>query len=153
MSKKWYGSINNRLEENSYFNGTKDNIQVGTHCTVYHWSDREAYEVVKVIDQKHIFIRKLDAKRIDNNGMSDSQSYEYKSSEKYSPEEIELTKWGWKEVIRYNKEKYDKFISKIGYVLWDKSIIDRIMQGKEVKRSFKINISFGKAEEYYDFSF
>ena len=116
-------------------------------------NDREAYEVVKVIDQKHIFIRKLDAKRIDNNGMSDSQSYEYKSSEKYSPEEIELTKWGWKEVIRYNKEKYDKIISKIGYVLWEKSIVDRVNQGKEVKRSFKINISFGKAEEYYDFSF
>lgn len=153
MSKKWYGSLNNRLEENNYFNGTKDNIQVGTLCTVYHWSDREAYEVVKVIDQKHIFIRKLDAKRIDNNGMSDSQSYEYKSSEKYSPAEIELTKWGWKEVIRYNKEKYDKIISKIGYVLWEKSIVDRVNQGKEVKRSFKINISFGKAEEYYDFSF
>ena len=153
MSKTWYGSINNRLEENSYFNGTKDNIQVGTPCTVYHWSDREAYEVVKVIDQRHVFIRELDVKRIDDNGMSDAQTYEYKSNEKNSIIELELTKYGWKEVIRYTKELYDKIINKIGYVLWEKSIVDRVMEGKEVKRSFKINISFGKAEKYYDYSF
>ena len=150
MSKKWYGSIDNRLEENSYFNGTKDNIKVGTLCTVYHWSDREAYEVVKVIDQKHIFIRELDAKRIDKNGMSDSQSYEYERNEGNPIKELELTKWGWKEVIRFNKELYDE---KRSYILWEKSIVDRIMQGKEVKRSKKINISFGKAEKYYDYSF
>lgn len=153
MSKKWYGSLNNRLEENNYFNGTKDNIQVGTLCTVYHWSDREAYEVVKVIDQKHIFIRELDAKRIDKNGMSDSQNYEYKSNEKNPVVELELTKYGWKKIIRYNKELYEKIINNIGYVLWEKSIVDRVNQGKEVKRSFKINISFGKAEKYYDYSF
>lgn len=153
MSKKWYGSINNRLEENSYFNGTKDNIQVGTPCTVYHWSDRTPYEVVKVIDQKHIFIRQLDAKRIDKNGMSDSQNYEYRSNEKNPTTELELTKWGWKQVIRFNKDLYNKFMKIQGYVLWEKSIVDKIRQGKEVKRTEKISISFGKAEEYYDYSF
>ena len=85
--------------------------------------------------------------------MSDSQTYEYKSNEKNPITELELTKYGWKEVIRYNKEKYDKVINNIGYVLWEKSIVDRVMEGKEVKRSFKINISFGKAEKYYDYSF
>lgn len=151
--KKIYGSLDSRLEENCYFNGTKDNIHVGTLCTVYYWSDREAYEVVKVIDQKHIFIRQLDAKRIDGGGMSEFQDYEYKRNEQNQIKELELTKWGWKEVIRYNQDLYDKFMRIQGFVLWDDSIVDKVKQGKEVKRTQKINISFGKAEKYHDYSF
>ena len=56
---KWYGSINNRLEENKQFVPT---IEVGQGVTEYSWSDRDAYEIVAVKDQKHITIRAYDHK-------------------------------------------------------------------------------------------
>ena len=45
------------------------------------WSDRNPYEVVEVIDDRHIKVRALDWKRVDNNGMGESQDYEYFSNE------------------------------------------------------------------------
>ncbi len=119
---KLYGSLNNRLDENKYFNGTENNLKVGTLATEYYWSDRKPYEVVKVINQKHIFIRELDAKRIDNNGMSDSQHYEYSSNENNKEIELKFTYGHWR-IIRKDKS------------------------------SIRINISFGCAEKYYDYSF
>lgn len=148
--KKWYGSLQNRLEENQMY---VDEIKVGTYATMYEYSDRHAYEVVEVKDQKHIKIRKLDAKRIDDNGMSDSQHYEYLSNENNPIEELELTKYGWKKVIRYNIDLYNKVKNRIGYVLWDIDIINKVLSGKEVKRSYKVNISFGIADEHFDYSF
>lgn len=152
MSKKWYGSLTNRLNENCYFNGTFNNLKIGTPCTEYLYSDRIPYEVVKVDNQKHIWIRELDAERIDDNGMSDCQSYGYKSNINNPIKELELTKFGWKEVIRYNKELYEKLIKKQGYVLWGDEIVNKVLNNKEVKRSSKINISFGIAQYYYDYS-
>lgn len=148
--KKWYGSLQNRLEENQMY---VDEIKVGTYATMYEYSDRHAYEVVEVKDQKHIKIRKLDAKRIDDNGMSDSQHYEYLSNENNPIEELELTKYGWKKVFRYNIDLYNRVKNRIGYVLWDIDIINKVLSGKEVKRSYKINISFGIADEHFDYSF
>ena len=148
--KKWYGSLQNRLEENQMY---VEEIKVGTYATMYEYSDRHAYEVVEVKDQKHIKIRKLDAKRIDNNGMSDSQHYQYTSNENNPIEELELTKYGWKKVFRYNIDLYNKVKNRIGYVLWDIDIINKVLSGKEVKRSYKINISFGIADEHFDYSF
>ena len=148
-----YGSLNNRLEENKYYNGTNNNLEVGTLATVYYYSDRHAYEVVEVKDQKHIKIRQLEAKRIDNNGMSDSQHYEYSSNEKNSIIELENTKYGWKQVTRYNLDLYNKIKSILGYVLWTNDIVEKVMQGKEVKRTNKISISFGIADEHFDYSF
>ena len=49
MSRKWYGSLNNRIEENRMFT---DEIKVGTGVTKYSWSDRDAYEVVEVEDTR-----------------------------------------------------------------------------------------------------
>ena len=56
-----YGSLQNRLEENRMF--CKE-ITVGTGVTEYSWSDRHAYEVIAVRDQKHVTIRELDHKCI-----------------------------------------------------------------------------------------
>jgi hypothetical protein len=149
---KLYGSIINRLEENKNYTGGE--IKVGDYATMYYWSDRHAYEVVEVKDQQHISIRQLRAIRTDKNGMSESQQYRYESDIEKPIEELQLTKWGWKRVWRYNKEVYDTVMERDGYVLWDKDIVEKVLQGKEVKRlSKKINISFGVADEYYDYSF
>lgn len=147
---KLYGSLQNRLEENKMY---CDEIKVGTYATMYSYSNRHAFEVVKVENQKHIYVRQLKAIRIDNNGMSDSQSYRYESNEDNLILELELTKYGWKKVIRYNKELYNLLMKRQGYTLWDYDIQQKVLEGKEVKRSYKVNISFGIADEYYDYSF
>ena len=61
MSRTWYGSLDNRLEENRQFCET---IEVGTGMTEYLYSDRHPYEVVEVKDQKHVSVRGLDHKKV-----------------------------------------------------------------------------------------
>ena len=56
MSRKWYGSIDNRIEEGRNCEPDKT-IKEGTDITVYGWSDRQCKYVTKVIDQKHIFVK------------------------------------------------------------------------------------------------
>ena len=147
---KLYGSLQNRLEENKMY---CNEIKVGTYATLYYYSDRHAFEVVKVENQKHIYIRQLNAIRIDNNEMSDFQSYRYESNENNPVLELELTKYGWKKVIRYNKELYNLLMKRQGYTLWGYDIQQKVLEGKEVKRSYEVDISFGIADEYYDYSF
>lgn len=56
MGRKWYGSIDNRIEEGRNYEPDKV-IKVGTDITVYGWSDRQCKYVTRVIDQKHIFVK------------------------------------------------------------------------------------------------
>ena len=53
---KLYGSLDNRFNENKNF--THRDIQVGDDITMYWWSDRTCYYITKVINQKHIFVKK-----------------------------------------------------------------------------------------------
>lgn len=55
MSKRWYGSVSNRIEEGHNYNEDKL-IHEGDDITEYLWSDRHCYYVHKVIDQKHILV-------------------------------------------------------------------------------------------------
>lgn len=73
MANKWYGGLVNRMQEGCQYG----EIKVGTGVTRNDYSDRYPFEVVKVIDQKHIFIRSCLAKRVDHNGLSENQQYEY----------------------------------------------------------------------------
>ena len=116
----WYGSLNNRVMERA--KGCEPCVGMGvTHCG---WSDREPYEITKVVDDRHLEIRRLDYKRIDNNGMSEVQEYEYFSNETYPIERLFKNKKGrW--VRRVGKNGVDN------YGGW----------------------YIGKAEHYYDFSF
>lgn len=96
MSRVWYGSLQNRLEERAKMPAPK----VGMGATEMCWSDRHAYEIVEVKDARHITVRKLDYKRIDNNGMSEMQTYEYTSNEDNPKATLFLTKKGeWRERI------------------------------------------------------
>jgi hypothetical protein len=72
---KFYGSLTNRLMENSRYIPV-----VGMAATMTSYSDRHAGTVIEVIGKGSAIIVKVrqdNAKRIDNNGMSDSQEYEY----------------------------------------------------------------------------
>lgn len=55
MSKVWYGSLQNRLEEGHNFTGRE--IRVGDDGTMYMWSDRHPFYVVDVQNQKRIKVR------------------------------------------------------------------------------------------------
>lgn len=146
---KFYGSVVNRLEENKIYS----KIKVGEYATEYMWSDRHAYEITKVVDDKHFFIRRLKAIRVDKNGMSESQKYRYEQDPKAYEQEIEITKKGFKRVYRYDLDLYNAIMKRDNFVLWSLDIVEAVKQGKKVKRSAKINLSIGVADEYYDFSF
>ena len=117
---RWYGSLDNRLAERA--RGKKP--EVGMGVTEMCYSDRHPYEIIEVKDERHITIRRLDAKRIDNNGMSECQEYEYTSREDAPSYRLYLNNEGrW--VRRVGKNGVDN--SSGWYV--------------------------GAAEEYFDFSF
>lgn len=149
--KKLEGSIINRIHEGKTF---VDEIEVGTPVTEYFWGDRYVHEVTKVIDQKHVFIREMKAIRTDDNGMSDCQEYRYESDE--NNPEIELMKRGdvWYKVDTYTKELYEKIIKEY-WCCWvlTENQWKKIREGKQVKKYTKMNISFGIADAYYDYTF
>ena len=153
---KWYGSLDNRIDENKMY---CDEIKVGTYVTKYGYTDRDVYEVVDVVNQEHVFVREMNAKRIDNNGMSDAQTYEYSSVQDGHIYELKLTKYGWKQVNEYGQAYIDMFDNKqYGWWFVDMKLLERVRkavaQGKTVKRmGLKWNISFGVADKYFDFSF
>lgn len=150
MSKKWYGSLDNRLEEGRQFCET---IEVGTGVTEYFYSDRQPYEVTEVKDQKHIKIRRLDHEAA---GTPMSNTWKLISNPKHP--EIELVKRGnvWYKVKTATIEDIKKAEEDIYRSLWlcqNGFDVDKIKQkGKQTKYS-KMNISIGRAEYYYDYSF
>lgn len=94
MSRQWYGSLENRLMENAKM----PEPVVGMGVTECSYTDREPYEVIEVKDPRHITIRALDWKRVDGNGLSECQDYEYSSNEANHPVHLFLTKQGkWRE--------------------------------------------------------
>ena len=94
MSKKWYGSLDNRLLENA----AMPTPVVGMGATEICYSDRHPFEIIEVKDARHITVRALDWKRVDDNGMSDSQEYEYISNPNNHTANLFLTKQGkWRE--------------------------------------------------------
>ena len=123
---KWYGSIYNRLEENKQWVQT---IEVGQGVTEYSWSDRDAYEIVAVKDQKHITIRAYDHKLKEG-----TDWYEQNWVLISNPNNLttDLTKRGkyWYEVLHWVDHK-----------------------GKSHKSYYRRNISIGHADYYRDPSF
>jgi len=80
-----YGSLFNQLQDQS----AQRAPQVGDGATELMWSDRHACTIVEVINYssgakkgqvKAVVVTKDTAKRVDGNGMSDSQSYEYETN-------------------------------------------------------------------------
>ena len=167
---KLYGSLNNRLYENKMY---CDKIEVGTYATKYYYTDREAYEVVEVINQEHIKIRQLNAIRTDNNGMSDCQSYRYESDLNSPIEELKFMRNNWYEVFTYapleiikervkedlRPEARTEEIIMTAVRLCCKEMTkkqwEKYLSGQNVKVYKKLDcgISFGVADEYYDYCF
>lgn len=147
MSRVWYGNLNNRLEEGRQF---CEEIKVGTGVTEYFYSDRHAYEVVEVTDQKHIAIRRYDHKAA---GEAMSNTWELVSNEKNPV--IKLVKRGdcWYQaktatIEDLNSTDFDRRL----WVCMNFDA-DKIKEkGKQTKYT-KMNISIGRADYYYDYEF
>ena len=149
---KWYGSLNNRVEENRMF---CDEIKVGTGVTEYMWSDTHAYEVVEVKDQKHVYIREYDHKR--KEGAPDySNQWELISNEdnpiKY------LTKRGkyWYITNTLTREELEQVEDDLHIVIglqvngYD---LDKVKEKGKQTLYRRVNVSFGVAQYYYDYEF
>lgn len=119
MSSIWYGSLTNRIEERA----KSPTPAVGMGATEYCWSDRHAYEIIEVKDDRHITVRAYTCKRIDKNGMSECQDYEYiPNPNGHIAHLFKTLKGEWRE--RYSDRT-------LGCNRW----------------------GIGRAEEYYDYSF
>jgi hypothetical protein len=110
MSKRWYGSIVNRMMEGE----TETQPQVGMGATALYHSDREPYTIVEIKSKTRIIVQEDNAKRIDKNGMSESQEYEYTRNPDGIKVELVKTKYGWKQLkgrtkylLDYRSKYYD----------------------------------------------
>lgn len=75
--------------------GTSEVIpQVGMGATICYWTDRAAGTIVKVT-KTQIHVQMDNAQRVDNNGMSDSQSYSYSPDPNGAIRVFRKTKKGW----------------------------------------------------------
>lgn len=89
---KWCGLVENRIEEGKTFG----EIKVGTGVTEMLYSDRKPYEVVKIIDKRHLLIRAMNYKLIKGSCQDGSAEYEYTSNLDAPVIKIFLSKYGWR---------------------------------------------------------
>lgn len=148
MSRVWYGCLNNRLEENKQFCET---IEVGTGVTEYLYSDRHAYEVVVVKDQKHVSIRAYDHKAI---GEPMSNTWELISNENNPVIELVKRGNGWykaKTATINDVESADVDVRL--WVALNGFDVEKIRKNGKQTKYQKMNISFGVADYHYDYEF
>lgn len=150
MSRKWYGSLQNRLEENKSY---CEEITVGTGMTEYSWSDRHAYEVTRVIDQKHVYVREYDHRKKEGAEWY-SNSWELVSNP--DRPELYITKrgnyWYWTTTLyAHELEGLDmRALMRLEVAGFD---LDKVRtKGKQTKYT-RVNVTFGVADYYYDYEF
>lgn len=146
--KKLYGSLNNRIEEGRML---CDKITVGTPMTEYYYSDRQAYEVVEVIDQKHVSVRRLDHVAI---GESMSNTWKLVSNPKNAvrPMVRRGDNWYWARTATKEQANSDNPETRL-WVAVNGFDYDKIMKNGSQTKYSKANVSFGKAEYYFDYEF
>lgn len=106
-----------------------DRVFVGDGATICRWSDRTACTVVEIDRNSGIIAVQEDtAKRVDNNGMSDLQEYEYERNKKGAVHYFKRYKTGWEHVVMNNESRR-----------WNKA------KG--------MDLVVGARRQYYDYSF
>ena len=155
MARKWYGSLNNRVEENRQF---VNEIKVGDGMTEYFWSDRHAYEVTEVIDQKHVYVREYDHK---NKGGAYSNDWELISNPD-RPSQL-ITKRGkyWYWTVKVDASILDEIEQvdgdekiRLQLFLVHNNVDPEVLKAKgKITKYHRANVSFGVANYYYDYEF
>lgn len=151
----WYGSLQNRLEENRTF---CDEIKIGTGMTEYSWSDRHPYEVIAVADQKHVTVRRLDHKHVGDGCMDNkwelvsnpnNPTTDMVKRGNYWYSKAVCTK-EWLENLPDDPEK--KFEAQL-WMAHNGFDYDTVMAKGSQTRLHRRNVSFGVADYYYDYEF
>ena len=127
------GSGTGSLVNHMYSRMTKNHPEpkVGDGATILHWSDRSPATVIEVTATKQgwvVAVQGDHAKRIDSNGMSEMQEYEYTPNPNGGISYFRLEEKGWRSV-RPGKRAGSWKLGGDGGLL------------------------IGKREKYYDFSF
>lgn len=155
MTRKWYGSLDNRLEENRML---VNEIEVGTKMTEYYWSDRKPYEVTRIQDQKHVYVRMMDHKRANSTAYSNDWIL---TSNENNPEKM-ITKrgnyWYWTNTITTDileglTEGSQEWFETMLYLAHNNLNAETLKEKGKVTKYHKANVTFGKAEYYYDYEF
>lgn len=146
---KYYGSVQNRIMENQ---NEIPEIKVGMGVTEYLWSDRNAYEVTKVVNQKDVFIRRYDVKNV-GAGFGDN-TWELISNPDGYEKEVVFRYGNWYEKISYTKEGLDKMEKEDGCIWLSDDIVNEVREKGVAYRYNKMNkLVFGYADYYYDYEF
>lgn len=148
---KWYGSVQNRLEEDRQF---CDEITVGTGVTEYHWSDRTPWEVIEVRDQKHVTVRAMDHVHVGDGQMDNNWKLISNPDNPTRQLERRGKYWYWTTTITAEDitgiEEDTDALLRLCLAGYDVETIRA--KGKQTKRR-RANISFGVAQYYYDYEF
>lgn len=150
MSREWYGNLTNRLEENRMF---CDEIKVGTGMTEYSYSDRHPWEVIEVVDQKHVKVRKMDHKHVGNSQMDNN--WKLVSNENNSVRALTRrgNYWYWTVVVTSDiLDSIDKIETQL-FLCHNNIEVDKLKEKGKITRYHRANVSFGKADYYYDYEF
>jgi len=102
---------------------------VGMGVTILHWTDRDPATIVEVVNDKHIVIQDDEYRRIDNNGLSESQEYDYFP----------------------NPAGYKRIFKKDRKGLWAEYRLNP--ETNRLNKSGGAGLRIGEREKYYDFSF
>ena len=169
---RWYGSIDNRLEEGKSVPEIKKDMDI----TMYYWSDRTCYYVTDVIDQKHIKVKRywVCADR-DLPGGPGCQNWKYFKSRNEENEylkqyglgedgtypEEESEDWyfrnnKWKRAYTYSLDKINSMEGDFfNWSIFTEREYAKIQSGEEVTKysTLEAPISFGVRDYYWDWEF
>ena len=161
---KWYGSIDNRLEEGRNFTGRE--IRVGDDITMYHYSDRTCYYVTEVIDQKRIKVKRwyTCADHSKEGGMGHQNWLYFRSVQEmhdYLSQFFDYPEVTWVDsemtwVYRYNKWMQEHFVEHLEHpALYTEKQRKSFEKNGYLKFYTPLNgkISFGVRDYYYDWEF
>lgn len=92
MATSDFGSLTNALSVSATV------PVVGMPATILGWTDRHPATVVRVSPSgKTVWVRECHARRIDTNGMSECQKYEYSEAPDAPEREFRLGRRGWRQ--------------------------------------------------------
>lgn len=129
-----------------------DEIKVGTGMTEYSYSDRHPYEVVEVIDQKHVKVRTLD--HIHKGDGTMDNNWELVRNEKHPIQTLTKRgeRWYWTITVTADVLEDDAIETKI-WLAVNQIDVDKLARRGKITKYHKANVSFGKCEYYYDYEF
>ena len=154
---KFYGSIDNRLSENK--NYLQHPISIGDDLTEYFWSDRCCYYVTRIIDQKHIFVKRYEvcANHHTADGMGHQDWLYFKTNREMQEYTNRCVREGLLPDYCYHELSEIKENSEIELVYRYGAWYTKSDYWYDVKlekpKYHKINISFGVRDYYYDWEF